>query len=55
MKEYKIVEIMGDFSTLVNTSINSATMEEAKDMVIQKVKNEIDKYLYAVVCEMEDK
>lgn len=50
MKNYKIIEIMEDFSILINESIKPINIEEAKK-VNEDIKNDIDKYLYAVVEE----
>lgn len=51
MNSYKIVEIMGDFSTLINEEIIADNLEEAKKYAIEMIKNDIDKYLYAVMEE----
>lgn len=53
MKEYKIVEIMGDFSTLVNSKVKADSIEEAKKMILENIKINIDNYLYSVIEEEE--
>ena len=52
MKEYKIIEIMGDFSTLINNIVKAENEEHAKKEIIENIKDNIDKYLYAVVEEV---
>lgn len=54
MKNYKIIEIMGDFSVLVNNTIQAENEENAKKIVIETIKENIDKYLYACVEEGEN-
>ena len=54
MKEYKIVEIMGDFSTLIDTKVKASDDNEAKKLIIKNIKDNIDKYLYAVVAEVDE-
>ena len=53
MKEYKIIEIMGDFSTLINVEFEALSLEDAKSMVLDTIKRDIDKYMYAVVEEKD--
>ena len=49
MKEYNIVEIMGDFSLLINHKVYAENDEEAKEQIMDEIKNNMDKYLYPVV------
>lgn len=53
MNSYKIVEIMGDFSTLIDEEIIADNIDDAKRYAIEMIKNDIDKYLYAVMEEGE--
>ena len=54
MKEYKIIEIMGDFDTLVNTTLQATSMEDAKAKAMKEVQDNINKYMYACVEEIGD-
>ena len=54
MKNYKIIEIIGDFSVLVNTNIQAENEENAKKIVIENIRENIDKYLYACVEEGDE-
>lgn len=49
MNNYKIIEIMGDFSLLINKEIKADSDEEAKKQIMDEIKNNMDKYLYPVV------
>ena len=49
MKEYNIIEIMGNFETLVNHKVFARDLEDAKKQIIDEIKNNMDKYLYPVV------
>lgn len=49
MKTYKIIDIMGDFSLLVNKEIKANNNEEAKKIIMDEIKDNINKYLYPVV------
>lgn len=53
MNEYKIIEIMGDFSTLVGDTILADDNEEAKKLVLLDIEEHIKNYLYAVVEEVK--
>ncbi len=53
MKEYKIVEIMGDFSLLVNSTIKADNDEEVKKIIMETIKDNMDKYLYPVIEEVK--
>lgn len=53
MKTYKIVEIMGNFSVLVDTTIQAHDEKEAKEKAMQEVKKILDNYMYAVVEEVK--
>ena len=48
MKKYKIIEIMGNFETLVGTTIEAKTSEEAKELIMKHLKDNLDKYMYPV-------
>lgn len=54
MKNYKIIEVMGDFDTLVNSTIQANTLEHAKQLVMKEVQDNINKYMYACVEEVEN-
>ena len=49
MKEYKIVEIMGNFETLVNQKVFARDLEDAKEQIMDEIRCNMDKYLYPVV------
>lgn len=49
MKIYKLIDIIGDFNVIVGKEIKASNDEEAKKLIIDEVKNNIDKYLYPVV------
>ena len=51
MNSYKIIEIMGDFSTLIDEEIIADNIDDAKRYAIEMIRNDIDKYLYAVMEE----
>lgn len=51
MKTFKIIEIMGDFSTLIDEEILADNIDDAKRYAIEMIRNDIDKYLYAVMEE----
>ena len=53
MKNYKIIEIIGDFDTLVNTIITASNIEDAKAKAIKEVQDNINKYMYACVEESD--
>ena len=55
MKFYKIIEIMGNFETLINHEFMADNEKEVKKMILKDIKDNIDKYLYAVVEERENK
>lgn len=49
MQTYKIVDIMGDFSLLVDFEIEANSEEEAKEIAMNIVKENVDNYMWAVV------
>lgn len=54
MKNYKIIEIMGDFNVLINSIILATDIEDAKAKAIKEVQDNINKYMYACVEEIGD-
>ena len=53
MKEYKIIEIMGDFNLLVNSTIKADNEEEVKKLIMDSIKDNINSYLFPVVEEVK--
>lgn len=53
MKEFKIIEIMGNFDLLVNTKVKANDREEAKKEVMKHIQEHINEYMYAVVEEVK--
>lgn len=53
MQDYKIIDIMGNFETMVGKTLSANNIEEAKKLIIEDIKENIDKYLYAVVEEVK--
>ena len=39
---------MGNFETLVGTTIEAKTSEEAKELIMKHLKDNLDKYMYPV-------
>ena len=53
MKTYKIIDIIGNFDLLVDKEIKASDEEAAKKLIMDDIKNNIEKYLYPAV-EVED-
>lgn len=53
MQDYKIIDVMGNFETMVGKIISAKNVEDAKEFVIEYIRENIDKYLYAVVEEVK--
>ena len=53
MQAYKIIDIMGDFSLLVDIELEATNIEEAKELAMKLVKENIDKYVWPVVEEIK--
>lgn len=49
MKTYKIIDIIGEFSLLVDKEIKANNDEEVKEIIMNEIKDNINKYLYPVV------
>ena len=51
MNTYKVLEIMGNFESLINHEFIADSEQEANKMILEDIKANIDKYLYAVLEE----
>ena len=53
MQTYKIIDIMGDFSLLIDIELEASNINEAKELVMKLVKENIDKYVWPVMEEIK--
>lgn len=52
--KYKVIEIMGNFETLIGKEISASDYEEVKEIIVNEIKNNFDKYLYPVIEVVEN-